>query len=77
MTIQITDNTARNGVYLLALFKEDMKRKLVAAAIEAIKPEVEKAAIRVVAEMEVELQQLYRDQSQELIVQFIQKGRPV
>jgi len=73
--IPITDNNPRNGMYMLTLFKEDMRKQLVAAAIEAIKPEVEKAAIRVVQEMEVELQQQFNLMNQELIVQFIQKGK--
>lgn len=51
MAVTSTDVTERPD-YLIALFKQDMERKLVAEAIEAIRPAIRKAAAEAVKSLE-------------------------
>lgn len=74
MTLPFGDNMPRNSVYLLALFKEDLKNKLTEEALAAIRPKVEERVREVVAELSVQIHQHYDELKQQIVVEFSQRG---
>lgn len=62
-----------NPNYLLNLFKEDVKSRLVKIGIDAVRPHIEEAAETAVASMNAMLQSHYNNMG-ETVVQLLIRG---
>lgn len=72
--LPLSENSQVNSIYLLALFKDDLKKKLTAEALSAIKPAVEEAVKDVIAELDMQITQHYDALRDQVVVNFLQKG---